>query len=334
MKKEKPKWAEMTKKQKVIHIIDCIMKSIILIIVGACVVYGIVANAKGRDKAAKAYVNGGDLGISTPSNGNDIYQELNKKYAVNHYKDTTETYQVIMSLGDIVSTESATVKLVKNIETDVSPIRFYNSETKKWDEVHYFDCSYGIYDRPNHLAYTAEIWAWNRERGDYLTGGGFVYYPEYGEEFPSFEETLIAKIKPIGNFDLAFNYKEPVFDYENTQTGDIAEGLSIEDYPEFFICKALMSTQNSSLTSDKIYSDAYTEGYNEGETTGYENGYNNGYNLGKEQATSFNPIGMMIEPVAKLLDVKLFGDFSIGNFFTAALFVTLAISFMRMFAGG
>lgn len=338
MKKEKLKWAEMTKKQKVIHIIDYIMKSLILIIIGVCVIYGIMYNAKDRGKVAKANtVTGGNIGISKPSNGNDVFEEVGKRYPINTYDNTNNSLQVIWSLGEQVKTESAKIKVVQNIETDVSPIKFYNEEAKSWDEVYYFDCYYG-----REIIYTTQIWAYHEERGVYNTECGFEYRPEYQTSLPDFEENLIVRIKPYNSFRLAFNYKEPIFNYENTETGEILENLNILDNPDFIICKALMCLQNGSLTSDKIYSDAYTEGYitgtdegyYEGENAGYQNGYNIGYAEGKSQATTFNPIGMMIEPVAKLLDVKLFGNFSIGNFFTAALFVTLAISFMKMFAGG
>lgn len=342
MKKEKPKWAEMTKKQKVIHIIDWIMKSIILIMISTCVIYGIVCNAKSRGKIARANVIGGDIGISTPSNSNDVLTQLGKKYAINHYRETQKTAQVILSMGNIVNTDFAKIKAVKDEDRDIPTIKFYSEQTKTWDQVYYFDCGYGIYDMPNYKVYTTNIWAYNEERGVYNTECGFVFYPQYEGEFPPFETDMIARINTIGNFDLAFNYKEPIFDYENTETGDMLEELNITDSPDFLVCKALMCTQNPTLTPDKIYSNAYEEGYmtgtdegyTEGENAGYENGYNHGYEEGRSQATTFNPIGMMVEPVAKLLDVKIFGDFSIGNFFTAALFVTLAISFMKMFAGG
>lgn len=346
MKKEKQKWSEMTKKQKVIHIIDWVMKSIILIIITTGVIYGIVYNAKDRGKIARANVVGGDIGISTPTNSNNVVTLFGKKYAINHYEETQKTAQVIWSLGDVVNIDTAKIRTIKDQDKDKPTIMFYSVETKTWDYVYYFDCEYGIYDRPGYNVYIMNMWAYNENKGVYNTRCGFAFYPYFEGAFPSFGTDMIVRIKSKGSFDLAFNYKEPIFDYENTETGDMLGDLNIMDSPDFPVCKALMCTQNPTLTADKIFSNAYEEGYmtgtdegyTEGENAGYENGYNYGYNKGYEegrnQATTFNPIGMMIEPVAKLLDVKIFGEFSIGNFFTAALFVTLAISFMKMFAGG
>ena len=342
MKKEKLKWSKMTKKQKVLHIIDWIMKSIILCIIGICVVYAIVYNASGRGKIARASVVGGDIGISTPTNSNNVFEQFGKKYAINSYQQTNRILEVVTSLGDEMALNSTKISAVKNTEKDIPAIKFYNETEKSWDEVYYFTCEYGILTEINYKVYLLDIWAYHEERGVYDTECGFVFIPEFNDVFPSYEDNLIVTMYTEGNFSLAFNYKEPIFDYENTGTGERLENITILNNPNFPVCRALMRLQNSSLTSDKIYSNAYEEGYmtgtNEGytagEQAGYQNGYNVGYETGKSQATTFNPVGMMIEPVAELLNVKLFGDFSIGNFFTSALFVTLAISFMKMFAGG
>lgn len=343
MKKERLKWSEMKKNQKVIHIVDWIMKSIILIIIATCVIFGIVYNAKDRGKIARAnVVVGGNMGIGTPSNSNDVLTLFGKKYAINHYKETQMTAQVILSLGNVMNSDNVKTKAIKDENKDMPTIMFYSEETKTWDYVYYFDCKYGVYDLPGYKVYTMNMWAYNENKGVYNTEHGFVFNPQYEGVFPSFETDMIARIKTIGNFDLAFNYNEPIFDYINPETDEMLEDLNITDSPDFPICKALMCTQNPLLTTDQIYSNAYEEGYitgtdegyTEGENAGYQNGYNHGYEEGRANATTFNPIGMMIEPVAKLLDVKIFGEFSIGNFFTAALFVTLAISFMKMFAGG
>lgn len=78
------------------------------------------------------------------------------------------------------------------------------------------------------------------------------------------------------------------------------------------------------------------QGYQEGFDGGYTQGFNEGYTEGINDAqnNSFNPIGMIMEPVATLLGTKLFGNFSIGSFFTVALFVAIALIFIKMFAGG
>lgn len=342
MKKEKVKWSEMTKKKKVLHIIDCIMKSIILCIVGICVVYAIVYNARGREKIARASVVGGDIGISTPTNSNNVFEQFGKKYAINDYQQKNRIREVVISLGNDLGLDSTRISAVKDTEKDIPSIKYYNKTAKSWDEVYYFTCRYGILTEMNFNVYLLDIWAYHEERGVYDAECGFVFIPEFSDGFPPYEDNLVVTMYSEGDFSLAFNYKEPIFDYENKSTGEILENITISNNPDFLLCRALMRLQNSSLTSDKIYSSGYEEGYIKGtdegytmgEQSGYQNGYNVGYEAGKSQATTFNPVGMMIEPVAKLLDVKLFGNFSIGNFFTAALFVTLAISFMKMFAGG
>lgn len=70
--------------------------------------------------------------------------------------------------------------------------------------------------------------------------------------------------------------------------------------------------------------------------SGYNTGYNTGYNKGYQEGSSgtFNPIGMIINPVAKLFSTKMFGGFAIGDFLTVAMFVSVAIIFLKIFAGG
>ena len=43
---------------------------------------------------------------------------------------------------------------------------------------------------------------------------------------------------------------------------------------------------------------------------------------------------MIIKPVAQLFSIKMFGEFAIGDFFTVAMFVSVAIIFLKIFAGG
>lgn len=87
----------------------------------------------------------------------------------------------------------------------------------------------------------------------------------------------------------------------------------------------LQGVENS---GDNSYDRGYQNGYNDG----YNQGYNVGYSAGSD--TTFNPVGMVINPVAQLLSTPLFGNFSIGSFFTVALFVSVALIFLRIFAGG
>ncbi len=47
-----------------------------------------------------------------------------------------------------------------------------------------------------------------------------------------------------------------------------------------------------------------------------------------------NPLSYFIAPVQTFLDTKLFGVVSIGTVLNVALFVSIALIFIKMFAGG
>lgn len=71
----------------------------------------------------------------------------------------------------------------------------------------------------------------------------------------------------------------------------------------------------------------------------YEEYYRCGYNKGKIDGiasvpTGFDPVGIIIEPVAKFLNIKLFGDFGIGHFLLVAVAVSITLIFLKIFAGG
>lgn len=75
--------------------------------------------------------------------------------------------------------------------------------------------------------------------------------------------------------------------------------------------------------------DDYQAGYN----AGYDAGYSDGFNKG--QTSQFvSPLTQAFEPVKTFLDTNLFGSFSLGDFFTVAVFVMLALIFLKMFGGG
>lgn len=113
------------------------------------------------------------------------------------------------------------------------------------------------------------------------------------------------------------------------------------DYQTENLVKILWAASYSSIYG-KEYDKGFRYGYeNAGGITqeqldvAYNNGYVYGYNVGlSETNNSFNPIGMIITPVAEFFTVKLFGDFSIGSFFTVTLFVSVALIFLKIFAGG
>lgn len=103
------------------------------------------------------------------------------------------------------------------------------------------------------------------------------------------------------------------------------------------------------------YNNGYNVGLKAGETEGYGKGYDKGYEDGLNDNTSYNvgwsaghtagrnealtegltnPVVYILQPVSTFLDTKLFGVVSIGQMLSVALFVMIAVIFLKMFAGG
>lgn len=92
------------------------------------------------------------------------------------------------------------------------------------------------------------------------------------------------------------------------------------------------------VTKTDVYKNWWTLG---GIQNGYEAGYDYGYEWGYKKGTiegqqqgAINPIGMIITPISEFFTIKIFGSFSIGDFFTVAMFVSVALIFLKIFAGG
>ena len=81
------------------------------------------------------------------------------------------------------------------------------------------------------------------------------------------------------------------------------------------------------------YDSGYDSGYNAGESAGYEEGYNNGLQKGMSEVV-VNPFVALLNPIDDFINMPLFGDFTLGSFISVVLFVSLAIIFLKMFAGG
>ena len=109
-------------------------------------------------------------------------------------------------------------------------------------------------------------------------------------------------------------------------------GGRVQMYTEYALPRILMLYMNVNpfdIEETTNYPNLFFEsGYN----TGYNTGYNKGF--GEGSSKTFNPIGMIIKPVAQLFSIKMFGEFAIGDFFTVAMFVSVAIIFLKIFAGG
>lgn len=75
--------------------------------------------------------------------------------------------------------------------------------------------------------------------------------------------------------------------------------------------------------------------YQVGYDSGYENGYNQGViEGGNQQLNKLNPVSYFLEPVSTFLSTPLFGNFSIGAALSIVMFVSVALIFIKMFAGG
>ena len=82
-----------------------------------------------------------------------------------------------------------------------------------------------------------------------------------------------------------------------------------------------------------VYGSIYNNGYESGYNSGYDLGYSSGYNAALTDGLK-NPISFLIDPVREFLNAPLFGVVSVGGVLTVALFVLVAIMFIKMFAGG
>lgn len=99
-----------------------------------------------------------------------------------------------------------------------------------------------------------------------------------------------------------------------------------------------------------IFTTGFTNGYRDGYDTGYDSGRNYGYNLGYSRGYDVgysygrnsqiseglfkNPLDVFLQPISNFLNTDIFGSFSIGDGFTIAFFVMIALIFIKMFAGG
>lgn len=418
MKKEKLKWSEMTKRQKVVHVIDYITKSIILLIIGICVVAGIVINAKGREKIVRAdttniwttftnleqYYNNSTISaywsnayvknfniseeveeIETPrgkriiNKKNDVGQqnilEIKSETTIPAKRICADIVHFLNSIYTLTSNTYASIKVgeiyyeykYNSLVMTVDGTNFFGlSESSVVDmyrkcenikEIYIANKSgeFGRLSIPTDLIkvnqqpinvynYSFKQMAGNTSykdfvgnffNGVYVTTSGYVY-----DSFKVSERYGVCVDTTKNNLYITGDYIVKLSD-----RATIAESFmkGIAPAPYYMVRGYNQKPQDSSylhiigggsergmLCMNQVEPSFTSKGYQEG----YNEGYNDGYSQGAANSTGFNPIGMMIQPVAELLNVKLFGDFSIGNFFTAALFVMLALAFMKMFAGG
>ena len=86
--------------------------------------------------------------------------------------------------------------------------------------------------------------------------------------------------------------------------------------------------------------------YSAGLTTGQNNGYNQGYNVGKDvgykqgydaglvEGTPTSALAGIVSGVSNILQIPLFGDFTLGAFVGIIIGIGLLFLFLKIFAGG
>ena len=86
--------------------------------------------------------------------------------------------------------------------------------------------------------------------------------------------------------------------------------------------------------------------YSAGLTTGQNNGYNQGYNIGKDvgykqgydaglaEGTPTSALAGIVSGVSNILQIPLFGDFTLGAFVGIIIGIGLLFLFLKIFAGG
>lgn len=75
-------------------------------------------------------------------------------------------------------------------------------------------------------------------------------------------------------------------------------------------------------------------GYNQGYNDGKDVGYNQGYNAGLAEGTPTSALAGIVSGVSNILQIPLFGDFTLGAFIGIIIGIGLLFLFLKIFAGG
>ena len=75
-------------------------------------------------------------------------------------------------------------------------------------------------------------------------------------------------------------------------------------------------------------------GYNQGYNDGNNVGYNQGYNAGLAEGTPTSALAGIVSGVSDILQIPLFGDFTLGSFIAIIIGIGLLFLFLKIFAGG
>lgn len=75
-------------------------------------------------------------------------------------------------------------------------------------------------------------------------------------------------------------------------------------------------------------------GYNQGYDDGKNVGYNQGYNDGVAEGTPTSALAGIVSGVSNILQIPLFGNFTLGGFISIIIGIGLLFLFLKIFAGG
>lgn len=140
-----------------------------------------------------------------------------------------------------------------------------------------------------------------------------------------------------------------VYDSSHTYVTDVSWTVS-SDFSSYFIMMLYYDGSNSvfnNFSLQRAFWDAIADAkYNSGLTTGQYSGYNQGYNEGKNvgysqgydaglaEGTPTSALGGIVQGVSGMLNIPLFGDFTLGGLIAIILGLCLLFLFLKIFAGG
>lgn len=103
----------------------------------------------------------------------------------------------------------------------------------------------------------------------------------------------------------------------------------IDDFSQRKFWNAVSSAKYSAgLTTGQ--QDGYNQGYNDGKNVGYNQGYSDGI----AEGTPTSALAGIVSGVSNILQIPLFGNFTLGGFISIIIGIGLLFLFLKIFAGG
>ena len=197
--------------------------------------------------------------------------------------------------------------------------------------------------------FLVSFWAFSVNRGG--TGNMYLTFTVHGSPFTDFNRLLVITdldvdspnygssitVTSLDIFTISDRhnsfYSSP-FEVVTFLGGSLNSGLSFDVAPQFQYILGFFTT-SSFYQSGYLngYDNGYDIGYSSGKDVSYSEGYASGYNVAQTEKLS-NPLSFFIDPIQTFLDMKLFGVISLGSILSIALFILVAIIFLKIFAGG